>query len=110
MGSELRERPRIERLDRPAARDAISVSDDVDVVPDVDRAPEGRTSAFSGAFCRTCGGTIRGRRRNGFCSDRCRLRAKRAARRERIEDGFRAVERAIDSLKTVILPERRAER
>ena len=28
-------------------------------------------------ICGRCGGEMRGRRRNGFCSDRCRMAARR---------------------------------
>ena len=44
-----------------------------------------RTSRSGGRCCRVRGLPITGRRRNGFCSDRCRLRAGRAARREQVE-------------------------
>lgn len=36
-----------------------------------------RTSASVSHSCRWCGEEVRGRRRNGFCSDRCQMRAKR---------------------------------
>ena len=36
-----------------------------------------RTSASGGRVCRLCGAVITGRRRNGFCGDRCRMRLKR---------------------------------
>ena len=36
-----------------------------------------RTSGSGARFCRLCGALITGRRRNGFCSDRCRMRLKR---------------------------------
>jgi hypothetical protein len=41
-----------------------------------------RTTGSDGRSCQRCGGEIRGRRWNGFCSDRCRM----AARRERIDE------------------------
>ena len=36
-----------------------------------------RTSGFNARSCRLCGAELTGRRRNGFCSDRCRMRATR---------------------------------
>ena len=37
------------------------------------------------AYCRTCGDPLFGRRRNGFCSDVCRLRGQKARRAELLE-------------------------
>jgi predicted nucleic acid-binding Zn ribbon protein len=55
-------------------------------------APATRTTASAGQSCRRCGGPIGGRRRNGFCSDRCRMRVKReeeAKRRGEVLDRLR---------------------
>jgi predicted nucleic acid-binding Zn ribbon protein len=49
-----------------------------------DRSHETRTSASEGHSCSECGRPIRGRRRNGYCSDRCRMRVSRRANRTRI--------------------------
>lgn len=38
-----------------------------------------RDGARDSLCCSLCVGPIRGRRRNGFCSDKCRMAAKRAA-------------------------------
>lgn len=66
------------------------------VVNETDRFPEameqameaieGRTSAVAaaieGRFCAVCGNPFSPRRQNGFCSDRCRMRHRRAADKE----------------------------
>ena len=46
-----------------------------------------RTTASDERACKRCGGEIRGRRWNGFCSDRCRM----ADRRERINERRRGM-------------------
>lgn len=45
-----------------------------------------RTSASGARSCRLCGALITGRRRNGFCSDRCRMRLKRQEEAETSTD------------------------
>ena len=64
-----------------------------------------RTSASEGHSCRQCGESVPGRRRN-FCSDRCRMRARRADdharlrhRDARLQDLVADVERAVAALK-----------
>ena len=56
-----------------------------DTQPSENRDPETRTTASEGQSCARCGGPIKGRRRNGFCSDKCRLEVlrERAAKRRR---------------------------
>ena len=44
-----------------------------------------RTSGSDGRFCQECGAMVTGRRRNGFCSARCRVRARRQERDSRID-------------------------
>ena len=46
-----------------------------------------RTSGSHARSCRLCGAEITGRRRNGFCSDRCRMRANRKGEGKRIDNG-----------------------
>ena len=60
-----------------------------------------RTTA-AGRHCKRCGDPTPGRHRNGFCSDRCRMAARRevaAARRQgvlqRLRDAVRAVEQEL---------------
>ena len=55
-----------------------------------------RTSASAGRSCRVCGAQITGRRRNGFCSDRCRLRASREAKRARVGEELAEMERQVE--------------
>jgi hypothetical protein len=48
--------------------------------PRGDHGPETRTTALNGHRsddCLRCGRTVHGRRRNGFCSDRCRMATRR---------------------------------
>ena len=54
-----------------------------------------RTSGADGRFCRLCGAEIQGRRRNGFCSDRCRLRFRRRDEKKRLEKLFENVDGAL---------------
>ena len=58
-----------------------------------------RTSAFSGRPCRLCGQPITGRRRNSFCSDRCRMRAGRAERGSRVQALLAEIEHALAELR-----------
>lgn len=50
-----------------------------------------RTSGSGGRVCRLCGALITGRRRNGFCSDRCRMRAKRQEQERTVENTLRVL-------------------
>lgn len=47
---------------------------------------------FAGCSCRVCGTLIARRRRNGFCSDCCRLRAGRVARHEWLNAALASIE------------------
>jgi hypothetical protein len=54
---------------------------------------ETRTTGPEEQSCRRCGGAIRGRRRNGFCSDKCRIATRRqedAERRQFLLDRLQA--------------------
>ena len=42
--------------------------------------PSQKPTRLSRVMCRVCGGAIAGRRRNGFCSDRCRFQWQRERR------------------------------
>jgi predicted nucleic acid-binding Zn ribbon protein len=73
-------------------------ADDADTGIVVEHALETRTTGSEGQSCRRCGGPINGRRRNGYCSDRCRMRNRReqnrarlAALLQRLEDDLRAL-------------------
>lgn len=61
-----------------------------------------RTSAFSGRSCRQCGQPITGRRRNEFCSDRCRIQASRATHDSDIEQVLAALDRAVSDLRRTL--------
>lgn len=56
---------------------------------------ESRTTASEGQSCQRCEGPIRGRRRNGFCSDKCRRAVRRLE--ERAESRV-----LIESLKDIV--------
>jgi hypothetical protein len=58
-----------------------------------------RTSASERPSCHECGRLIPGRRRNGFCSDRCRMKARRACRKVRLHDLVEDMEQALAALK-----------
>ena len=49
-----------------------------------DLAPEGRRSASEGRFCERCKGSLRGRKER-FCSDACRMAARRERQSERLD-------------------------
>ncbi len=58
-----------------------------------------RTSGSDGRFCQECGAVVTGRRRNGFCSDRCRVRARRQERDSRIDALLTTVEACLSTLR-----------
>jgi predicted nucleic acid-binding Zn ribbon protein len=72
--------------------------------------PESRTTGSHGRFCSLCGGPIKGRRRNGFCSDRCRLRTTRKGERARIRELFTEIEAAVAELQGAVIKPSRSER
>ena len=57
-----------------------------------------RTSRSEGRTCCVCGTAITGWRRNRFWSDRCRMRASRAAKQARIEHGLAKIESAVEKV------------
>ena len=63
--------------ERPTQADTHQVED-----PTV----ESRTSAAEShsESCRRCGQPVKGRRRNGYCSDRCRMAVARDQQRQRL--------------------------
>ena len=56
-----------------------------EVAPSDRESHRTRTSGSDAQSCRLCGAAITGRRRNGFCSDRCRMRVKRQADDKRMD-------------------------
>jgi hypothetical protein len=65
-------------------------------------AAETRTSASARPSCRQCGGPIAGRRRNGYCTDRCRMRGRRAARSARVRQQLASIELALSDLSRLV--------
>jgi hypothetical protein len=62
--------------------------------------PETRTTASEGRSCFRCGGPIKGRRTNGFCSTRCRMRVRReqeALRRQELVSRLKDVVAAVEA-------------
>jgi len=55
------------------------------------------------ANCRRCGGQIKGQRRNGFCSDRCRMAARREAEVERKREILEGLKNAVNAVATELL-------
>jgi hypothetical protein len=66
---------------------------------------ETRTTGSQAQSCRHCGRPIRGRRRNGFCSDRCRMRVRREKDAARIDDLLRQVEDGVGALREELIGE-----
>ena len=68
-----------------------------------DGGSETRTTVSLGhrqqGHCRRCGQPVPGRRRNGYCSDRCRMAVRRAEQSVRIERLIAALEQATASLR-----------
>ena len=58
-----------------------------------------RTSGSDGRFCQECGAVIAGRRRNGFCSDGCRMHAKRQEDDKRMDTVLAAGEAWFSTLR-----------
>src|SRR5581483_6137396 len=62
----------------------------------------GRMTALQGQSerrrCRRCGGPVGGRRRNGYCSDKCRMQDRRARRHDHINELLSTIEAAVAAL------------
>lgn len=52
--------------------------------------------------CRRCGEQIRGRRRNGYCSDRCRLADNRDAQRRKQLELLAVIDAVVQQLRAAI--------
>jgi hypothetical protein len=65
--------------------------------------PESRRQACDGHSahppCRRCGGAVTGRRRNGYCSDACRLQDRREQDRRRHLELLDTIIRAVEELR-----------
>lgn len=62
-------------------------------------AGQSRTTPFMVPPCRQCRRPVRGRRRNGFCSDRCRMRHRRIEGAGRRHELFGQIEEALHQLR-----------
>jgi predicted nucleic acid-binding Zn ribbon protein len=90
--------------DRPrAAHGPNHGGGQAETLAEVQSPVETRTSAPSGRACQLCGQPVTGRRRNQFCSDRCRLRVKRATRTARLESLFKAAEQTLADLRREVM-------
>jgi hypothetical protein len=49
--------------------------------------------------CRRCGGAVQGRRRNGWCSDKCRLRDARELRGRKRRELLDVIAMAVEELR-----------
>lgn len=67
------------------------------------RATTSRTTGSDAPTCRQCSGPIRGRRRNGFCSDACRMRNRRADERLRLAQLVVNVELAVAAVRQAVM-------
>jgi predicted nucleic acid-binding Zn ribbon protein len=85
----------------------------VDVHPVEERGSESRRPTFNGhpddRHCRRCRQPIRGRRRNGYCSNRCRLADRREARRRKqlellatINTAVATIDAAVEKLREAV--------
>jgi endogenous inhibitor of DNA gyrase (YacG/DUF329 family) len=51
------------------------------------------------SHCRRCGDLVLGRRRNGYCSDKCRMRDHRRWQAERLHNHLTTIEQAVQALR-----------
>ena len=70
-----------------------------------DRGQTGRTTGREGPSCRRCGDAIRGRRRNGCCSDRCRMRDRRGEGRARVDELLQRLDADVQALRDELVGE-----
>lgn len=109
MSATHRSDPQGERRCEPAPTGSFAPQDRVEVPghPDTPVSPDDATARTTGSerHCRGCSGPVRGRRRNGYCSDRCRMRAFRAQRRGQLEQLVANCERAFVALREAIRSE-----
>ncbi len=68
------------------------------------RVLEGRTTASEGPFCERCGQPLTGRQER-FCSDRCRMWARRADEATRRRELLATMRQALSALEEELAPE-----
>lgn len=66
-----------------------------------------RTTGSEGQSCLRCGSPIGGRRRSGYCSDRCRMRARRAGYNQMQHDLIDRIKQSVRELEVALLGETR---
>lgn len=64
----------------------------------LDAAGQTRTTAS----CRQCGRPVRGRRRNGFCGDKCRMQRRRMERADRCRELLATLEEGLHQLRRML--------
>jgi len=78
------------------------------VVVEGGRFSEARTTPFAGRSCEGCGKPLTGRKQH-FCSDHCRMQARRAEQASRIAAWLGSMEEAIAGLKDELLNETKVQ-
>jgi predicted nucleic acid-binding Zn ribbon protein len=63
-----------------------------------DRGPQPRTTASNGHSCEQCGRSLTGRKQR-FCSDRCRMRARRQEQAARVNELLTTIEESVTALR-----------
>jgi len=56
-------------------------------------------------LCRRCGEPVKGLRRNGYCSDRCRMRDRREREQARIDELLQRLEDDLNALRVELFGE-----
>lgn len=64
---------------------------------------ETRTTGSEGQSCLQCGSPIGGRRRNGYCSDRCRMRTRRQSERAAVVAILEQLDLCVDELRRILV-------
>ena len=64
-----------------------------------------RTTGREENSCRRCGEAIKGRRRNDYCSDRCRMKDRRERDRGRVDELLQRIENDFDALREALVGE-----
>lgn len=64
-----------------------------------------RTTGLADRRCARCDSAIRGRRRNGFCSDACRMAATRERNAARRKGLLADLRRVVDAVERELLPD-----
>ena len=76
----------------------------VQVTTEGGRVVEHRTTASDGRFCEQCGRPLTGRKER-WCSDRCRMRVRRADEAARQRELLGNMRQALSALEAELVPE-----